>query len=279
MINDSSQIDDPCALPGDHLNADKMPGHWLLARLGKKVLRPGGLALTRRMLDVLAIGPSDRVVEFAPGLGVTARLTLVCNPLSYTAIERDTAAAAQVGKWLKTNMTTSRERVVKTGLAQKTGLPDGYASVVYGEAMLSMQSNEVKREIVREACRVLAPGGRYGIHELCIGPDDLPDDRMETIRNSITEAIHHRAVPLSVREWVKLLESEGFEILAQAGAPMALLEPTRIIRDEGIVGAMRFGWRVLNDAPARARVLEMRHTFHRYRDNMAAVCLVARKVG
>jgi SAM-dependent methyltransferase len=231
------------------------------------------------MLDALQIGPSDRVVEFAPGLGVTARLALVPGPLSYTAVERDAAAAARVRKWLEASPSTGRERAVQTGLAQKTGLPNGRASVVYGEAMLSMQSDEAKREIVREAFRVLAPGGRYGIHELCIGPDDLPDARMETIRHSITEAIHHRAVPLPVREWVKLLESEGFEVFARAGAPMALLEPARLIKDEGTAGALLFVWRVLNDAPARARVLEMRRTFRRYRENMAAVCLVARKAG
>ncbi|PRC44304.1 SAM-dependent methyltransferase, partial [Mycobacterium sp. ITM-2017-0098] len=27
-----------------------LPGHWLLARLGKRVLRPGGLELTTRLL-------------------------------------------------------------------------------------------------------------------------------------------------------------------------------------------------------------------------------------
>ena len=30
---------------------EKMPGHWLLARLGKRVLRPGGLELTQRLLE------------------------------------------------------------------------------------------------------------------------------------------------------------------------------------------------------------------------------------
>ena len=49
--------------------AHKMPGHWLLARLGKRVLRPGGLGLTRIMLDRLGIGARDEVVEFAPAWG------------------------------------------------------------------------------------------------------------------------------------------------------------------------------------------------------------------
>ena len=38
---------------GNGLKTKKMPGHWVLARLGKRVLRPGGMELTRRMLDVL----------------------------------------------------------------------------------------------------------------------------------------------------------------------------------------------------------------------------------
>ena len=38
------------ARPGEGLKTEKMPGHWVLARLGKRVLRPGGMELTRLML-------------------------------------------------------------------------------------------------------------------------------------------------------------------------------------------------------------------------------------
>src|SRR5829696_6291027 len=87
-------------VPGEGLKTDKMPGHWVLARMGKRVLRPGGIELTRRMLEALGVGPSDDVVEFAPGLGVTARLTLARGPKSYTAVERDEAAARVVEGYL-----------------------------------------------------------------------------------------------------------------------------------------------------------------------------------
>ena len=55
------------ATPGGGLQYSRMPGHWLLARMGKRVLRPGGIELTRQMLDALNIRESDDVVEFAPG--------------------------------------------------------------------------------------------------------------------------------------------------------------------------------------------------------------------
>lgn len=269
-------IESDCELPGAHLSAAKMPGHWLLARLGKKVLRPGGLEMTRQLLSALSLSSADHIVEFAPGLGVTARLALTAQPASYTAVERDAAATTRVDDWLKTTPGPTSRRVL-TGLAQKSGLPDACATVVYGEAMLSMQGESGKRDIVREAFRLLQPGGRYGIHELCVKPDDIDATTLDTIRQSVTDAIRHRALPLTGREWEELLRSEGFELSYRSTAPMALLELSRLVKDEGLGGTLRFLWRVICDHDARARVLAMRRTFLCHRDKMAAICLVARK--
>ncbi|MEO9147676.1 MAG: hypothetical protein ABI237_19170 [Ginsengibacter sp.] len=46
---------------------DTHQGHWLLSKMGKRVLRPGGKELTLRMLKELSITQEDRVMEFAPG--------------------------------------------------------------------------------------------------------------------------------------------------------------------------------------------------------------------
>jgi hypothetical protein len=40
--------------------------------------------------------------------------------------------------------------------------------------------------------------------------------------------------------------------------PMALLEPARVVRDEGFFRALRFALSVLRDGDARRRVFEMR---------------------
>src|SRR5690349_10176211 len=111
-------------LPGEGLQAQKMPGHWLLARLGKRVLRPGGLGLSKRMIEGLDIRASDDVVEFAPGLGATARLVLLRNPRSYTAVERDDRAAAMVGRYL-----VQDDSQCIVGHAEQTGLADQSADV------------------------------------------------------------------------------------------------------------------------------------------------------
>ena len=257
---------------GEELDTTKMPGHWLLARLGKRVLRPGGRELTQQMLNGLHIESSDDVVEFAPGLGFTAQLTLNQKPASYTAIERDEAAANTVRQYL-----TRNNQTCLIGRAEKTGLSDATATVVYGEAMLTMQTPSKKQQIVQEASRLIKPGGRYGIHELCLVPEDLDEDTKQEIQKALTDAIHVGARPLTVPEWRTLLKAEGFIVHTEATAPMYLLEPKRLIQDEGFWGMIRFAWNVLNDNEARRRVATMRKVFQTYEENLAAVMLVAVK--
>ena len=259
-------------MPGEDLKAEKMPGHWLLARLGKRVLRPGGRQLTCRMIEALNICSSDAVIEFAPGLGETARLTLKLHPASYTAVERDKDAAALVQKFLQ-----GPDQRCVVGLAENTGLPDASATVVYGEAMLSMQTPQHKCGIVREAYRLLKPDGRYGIHELCLIPNDLDECTKLEIQNELATVIHHGTRPLTVAEWRGLLESEGFLVQTQAQAPMHLLEPWRIIQDEGVCGALHFAFNLLCNREARRRVLAMRRIFSKHRDHLAAVILIGQK--
>ncbi len=266
------QIADNMALPGAELPASKMPGHWLLVRLGKRVLRPGGLNLTRRLLESLSIQSSDAVVEFAPGLGVTAQMTLNLHPASYTAIEDDEAAAVRVRHLL-----AGTHQQCLVGSAAKAPLPDRSATVVYGEAMLTMQGTEQKRQIVREAARLLQPGGRYGIHELCLVSDDLDDKMKLEIEQALSRTIHVGARPLTSTEWRAVLEAEGFKVRTEVHRPMRLLEPDRLIQDEGLWGALRFVTNLLRDKEARRRVLAMRRIFVKYRSNMAAIILVGTK--
>ena len=258
--------------PGVSLGQQKMPGHWLLARLGKRVLRPGGMELTRRMIAALTIVSADSVVEFAPGLGITAQLALKRRPASYTAVERDAAAAAIVSSYLK----ESTQKCV-TGSADQTGLHGEVATVVYGEAMLTMQTSEMKRRIVREARRLLKPGGRYAIHEMCLVGDDVDENRKKEIVQALSRTIHVGVRPLSISEWRRLMQAEGFEVEVEARAPMHLLEPKRLLSDEGVKGTLRFVWNIVRDRESRERVLMMRNVFRRYQSNLAAVMMICVK--
>lgn len=250
----------------------KMPGHWVLARLGKRILRPGGLELTRRLVQALRIGPVDEVIEFAPGLGATAKLTLSHRPARYTVVERDPAAAEQVRRLL-----AGPDQRCQVGFAEESGLPAGSATIVYGEALLSMQLPATQYRIVAETARLLRPGGRYGIHELCLVPNDLDKAIVRAISRDLSEHVHAGVRPLGVTGWRGLLERHDFEITAEALAPMHLLEPGHILHDEGWWGVARFLVNLFRSPAALRRVREMLQVFRHHRQHLAAVMLVGRK--
>lgn len=250
----------------------KMPGHWLLARIGKRVLRPGGRELTSLMLADLQIGPEDSVVELAPGLGATTELVLPENPASYVGIEREQAAASIIE-----DMLSGDNQHCRVGTAQNTGLDDGSATVVFGEAFLTMQPGDQKERIVAEVFRVLAPGGRYAIHELSLEPDGIADVVQADVWADLSRAIKVGAKPLAVPDWRSLLEEAGFVIETQHRAPMHLLEPKRVVQDEGARRTIKIVFNVLRDGEARRRVLGMRRVFRTHQKSLGAVALVAVK--
>ena len=255
--------------------ASRMQGHWLLAMLGKRVLRPGGIGLTRRLLEAAGPTSADRVIELGPGVGRTAEILLASRPASYKGVDPNPEGREQVAGILAAHSRqTDAEYVVAD--AAHTGLPDGSADLVVGEAMLTIQSDDHKREIIAEVARLLAPGGRYAIHELALRADRSPEE-LEKIRRSISRMIKVGARPLTAPAWKELLREAGLEVTWTGTASMSLLEPSRIVEDEGVLGALRF-WRNMRRTPgARDRVNAMRQSFRLQGEALSAIGMVARK--
>lgn len=252
-----------------------LQGHWLLAKLGKKVLRPGGKKLTNWMIDN-ANPTNKRVVEFAPGLGITAAEILDRNPKTYTGVDQDPDAATA------TTLSTKQARLgipteVINGVASDTGLPAGSADLVVGEAMLTMQGEKGKAAIVSEANRILATGGRYAIHELLLTPNNVDQTVADNLRKALATTIKVNARPLTATEWSELLESNGFKVLSIKVAPMGLLQPKQMVEDEG-PRVLKIMFNLARNPQARKRVLAMRKVFSENAQNLGAISIIAEKV-
>jgi len=252
-----------------------LQGHWLLAKLGKKVLRPGGKKLTNWMIDN-ANPTNKRVVEFAPGLGITAAEILDRNPKTYTGVDQDPDAATA------TTLSTKQARLgipteVINGVASDTGLPTGAADLVVGEAMLTMQGEKGKTAIVSEANRILTTGGRYAIHELLLTPNNVDQTVADNLRKALATTIKVNARPLTATEWSELLESNGFKVLSIKVAPMGLLQPKQMIEDEG-PRVLKIMFNLARNPQARKRVLAMRKVFSENAQNLGAISIIAEKV-
>lgn len=248
-------------------------GHWVLAKMGKKVLRPGGKELTLKLVEELSIQAEDEVVEFAPGMGFTAAMLLEKSPKSYTGVELNKEAADRLQKI----MGARPGRKIINATAAKTGLAGASKDKVIGEAMLTMQAYHRKIEIIKEAYRVLKPGGLYGIHELGLTPDNLDEGVKKDIQKNLAKLMHVNARPLTKTEWVELLQSQGFQVKAAYASPMRLLEPERLIQDEGIFGALKIGYNLMTHPREKKRVVEMRQVFRKYRDYLTAYAIVIEK--
>ncbi|WP_336250369.1 class I SAM-dependent methyltransferase [Stomatohabitans albus] len=251
----------------------RLQGHWLLAKMGKRVLRPGGIELTRRLIEHAKPSPQDRVVEFGPGVGRTAEIILETMPKSYRGIDPNKEGTPQ----LRRVLADYPQAELVAADAKATGLPDESADLVVGEAMLTMHSEEEKLAIMGEAFRILAPGGRYAIHELGFCPDDVPSEVEEDVARALSRTIKVGARPLTSKNWQRLLIETGFEVEYTDANPMALLEPGRLIEDEGLGGFLRFVFNVMRNPSARERILAMRSVFRAHQENINAVAFVARK--
>jgi ubiquinone/menaquinone biosynthesis C-methylase UbiE len=258
------------------LTVDKMPAHWLMARLGKRVLRPGGRETTEWLLGQCELGPQQDVVELAPGLGVTARRILSHSPKSYVGIERDATAVAFTSNALA-SAGYPAARIV-SGDAANVPLPDASATLVVGEAMLSMQPESLKASIIAEARRILRRGGQYAIHELAMTPDDIQESDAVTVQRDLSKHIHVGVRIGTVSEWKRWLTEAGFTIEAVTTKPMRLLEPDRLVRDEGPLGAARFAFNVMRTPGAARRLLSLRRIFRQHQTNLCAIAVIARAI-
>lgn len=143
--------------------------------------------------------------------------------------------------------------------------------------MLTMQIDQKKSEIIKEAYRILKPGALYGIHEMGLEPDSLSEEKKAEIQRDLAETIKINASPLTVSEWSHLIEKEGFEIVKIETNPMHLLRLKRMIDDEGILRTIKILFNLSIHPKARARILNIKKVFLKHQSYLNAVSIVAKK--
>lgn len=252
---------------------DKMSGHWLLAKIGKKVLRPGGKKLTLEMIDLLNIKTNDTVVEFAPGLGYTTSIVLNKKPSSYTGVDIDEKVIENLNQKFD-----DQKAKFQLANAAETMLDNNTQTKVFGEAMLTMHVNHRKSEIIKEAHRILKNDGYYAIHELALKPNNISEEIKKNIQKELALTMNVNARPLTIEEWTNLIKDEGFEIIEIKTSEMHLLEPSRLIDDEGFSGFLNIIKNIATQPEVRERVIRMKKVFKKYEEHLCAFVMVAKKI-
>ncbi|HZI74315.1 MAG TPA: arsenite methyltransferase, partial [Gemmatimonadales bacterium] len=100
-----------------------------------------------------------------------------------------------------------------TGEIESIPLPDSSVDVIISNCVINLSGD--KARVLREAFRVLKPGGRFAVSDVVVR-GELP----ETVRRSMELWIGCVAGALTEPEYTRLLEQVGFEEIG--------VEPTRI---------------------------------------------------
>lgn len=176
------------------------PGGWeerLFVKLADGVMRPGGLRLTRRLVDCCAFAQGVKVVDVGCGTGITVEyLGDIC---------RLDAAGADVAEEL---LAQARERAPHLRLIAAAGeeLPFGNASVAGVLAECSLSVMQDAGRVIAECRRILAPGGKLAITDLYIR--DADSSRLPGRR----EKAGCVSGVLTYAELTRLLAENGFTV-------------------------------------------------------------------
>lgn len=132
---------------------------------------PGGLRLTRRLLDAVALGPGERLVDVAAGIGTTSVVAaqeydarVVGIDLSASNVSLATGAADAGGFGGRVEF--------RVGDAEALPLAEASYDVLVCECALCTFPD--KATAATEMARVLRPGGRVGITDVAAHHDRLP---------------------------------------------------------------------------------------------------------
>jgi hypothetical protein len=97
------------------------------------------------------------------------------------------------------------------------------------------------------------------------------------LNRALSQVIRVNAQPLSVEEWQQACEQAGLMIQQSKTGEMGLLNPKRVIEDEGLFPSLKIAWKVLTQPAIRERVLEMKNTFNQYRNQLGYIAFYASK--
>ncbi|XGV98137.1 MAG: class I SAM-dependent methyltransferase [Leptolyngbya sp. BL-A-14] len=185
-------------------------------------------------------------------------------------VEKNPASVARARANIQAAGLEDQIQVIEGDVFHLEQIP-GQFDYVLAEAILTMQSLPAKAKILHGIHDRLKPGGKFLSHEL------MANDREEDIHRALAAALRANSTPLSATNWINTCEAAGLQVLHHQTGAMGLLNPTRIIQDEGFRDAIQFFWNVLTQVKIRNRLVAIRRVFKQYRQELGYIALCAER--
>lgn len=134
---------------------------------------PGGAALTRRLADLLDLRPGQQVLDVASGTGASAFLLAAERSVEVVGVELGEAQVSRARSGAERLGLAGRVRF-EVSDAERLCLPEAsFDAAVCECAFCTFPSKDAA---AAELARVLRPGGRVGISDIWLEPDQLDEE-------------------------------------------------------------------------------------------------------
>jgi ubiquinone/menaquinone biosynthesis C-methylase UbiE len=226
--------------------------------VGLKILHPGGKNATKQLLVPLGLKKGMKVLDIACGKGrnsVDIAKKYGCMVVGIDILESSIEEARQYAK--KHNV-ESLVSFIKA-YAENLPFPDNEFDITIAQAMLILVNN--KSKVVREALRVLKPGGKSGWTELSWKSQPDNDFCNRASREICAKCI---ANVVTFDEWKKLFTDSGFLDVKVNRYDMNYRGFFRMIQDEGFLNGLNVMCRYMTKPKIRNRMKKLNTFFKTY---------------
>lgn len=194
-----------------------------LAALGKTELKPGGSYGTKALIRLMDLKGGKHCLVIGPASAPTALFVSMTTQATTEALVRDESERVT-----EDDPGLRRRSTARVGRAEALPFPDGHFHAAMIEATLATLHPLGQAAVLKEVHRVLKPGGRAGLHELCWRQPPTPE-REQALRQVWGGDVY----PHVVRGWWDALETAGFGSIENEVAVVTWFTRNGVEHDEG----------------------------------------------
>jgi SAM-dependent methyltransferase len=194
-----------------------------LATLGKTELKPGGSYATGALLRMLGLKGGEQALVMGPRSASTALFVSMATSATTEALVAD-----ESDDITDSDPALRRRSTARVGKAEQLPFAEARFEAVLIEGILAGLPAPGRTAVLKEVRRVLKPGGRLGVHELCWRQPPTP--RREAALQEVWGA---EVRPHVVGGWWEVLEGAGFSIAETEVAGVSYFTRKGLESDEG----------------------------------------------